>query len=138
MEKQDLEYWRELAIRNQADLENARKRFQKELAQSRERTLAQIIKELFATIDTLQYSVDHNVEGAEFVSFQLHAALGNLGVEAYDPTGEIFDPRLHEAVSVQKAEAETEDGTILTCLQRGYSLKDSNLRPARVVVAGGG
>ena len=60
--------------------------------------------------------------------------LGNAGVEAFDPTGEKFDPEEHEALSVQPAEG-TESGVVLETVEKGYRLDGQVLRPARVVVS---
>jgi len=58
----------------------------------------------------------------------------NAGVEAFDPTGEPFDPQLHEALSTQPAEG-TGPGVVLETVEKGYRLNGQVLRPARVVVS---
>ena len=55
-------------------------------------------------------------------------------MESFDPTGERFDPQLHEALSTQPAEG-AEAGIVLETLQKGYRLNGQVLRPAQVVVS---
>jgi molecular chaperone GrpE len=74
------------------------------------------------------------VRGVELVLEELRGKLGNAGVEAFDPTGEKFDPKLHEALSAQSAEG-TEPGLVIETLEKGYRLNGQVLRPARVVVS---
>jgi molecular chaperone GrpE len=66
----------------------------------------------------------------------VRAALDRLGVERFDPTGEAFDPRLHEAVARQPS-GEVAEGHILEVYQPGYRLKGRLVRPATVVVSFG-
>ncbi len=61
-------------------------------------------------------------------------ACESAGVEAFDPTGEPFDPQLHEALSTQPAEG-TEPGVVVETLSKGYRLNGQVLRPAKVVVS---
>ena len=58
----------------------------------------------------------------------------SAGVESFDPTGEKFDPQLHEALSTQPAEG-TESGVVLETVEKGYRLDGQVLRPAKVVVS---
>ena len=74
------------------------------------------------------------MRGVELVLEELRGTLGSAGVEAFDPTGEKFDPELHEALSAQPAEG-TEPGVVLETLEKGYRLDGQVLRPARVVVS---
>ena len=57
------------------------------------------------------------------------------GVESYDPTGERFDPAVHEAISTKPAEDGGDSGMVVETLERGYRLDGQVLRPARVVVS---
>ena len=74
------------------------------------------------------------MKGVGLVLDELRGKLGGAGVEAFDPTGERFDPQLHEALSAQPAEG-TEAGVVLETLQKGYRLNGQVLRPAKVVVS---
>jgi molecular chaperone GrpE len=73
--------------------------------------------------------------GVEMVLGGLRETLSRNGVEAVDPKGEKFDPHRHEALSTQPAEG-TESGVVVEVLQKGYTLGDHLIRPARVVVSG--
>ncbi len=64
----------------------------------------------------------------------MRSTLRAAGVEDFDPTGERFDPELHEALSTQAQEG-SEAGIVLETVQRGYRLNGQVLRPARVVVS---
>jgi molecular chaperone GrpE len=70
----------------------------------------------------------------EMVLGGLRETLKRNGVEAVDPKGEKFDPNHHEALSTQPVEG-TESGTVVEVLQKGYTLGDQLVRPARVVVS---
>jgi molecular chaperone GrpE len=62
------------------------------------------------------------------------AALARVGIEPFSPTGEQFDPQVHEAVAHQPGEGAT-SGTVIEVYQQGYRLGELVLRPARVLVA---
>ena len=72
--------------------------------------------------------------GVALVHSEIVGALRTAGVESFDPAGEKFDPSLHEALSARPAEDGEEAGVVAETLQRGYSLGDVLIRPARVVV----
>ena len=74
------------------------------------------------------------VAGIKLVHADMVAALARVGIEGFSPVGERFDPQYHEAVAQMPAEG-AEPGTIVEVYQRGYTLGDSIIRPARVVVA---
>jgi molecular chaperone GrpE len=74
------------------------------------------------------------VAGIKLVHADMVAALARVGIESYSPQGEPFDPQHHEAVAQMPTEG-AEPGTIVEVYQRGYTLGDSIIRPARVVVA---
>jgi molecular chaperone GrpE len=135
-----------LAQRTQADFENYRKRASREAAAAQTRGVIKLAKELLPAIDDLDRAltaaqevaegVDNPlVEGIKLVHADMFAALARVGIEAYSPRGERFDPQHHEAMAQQPAD-DVEPGTIVEVYQRGYALGDSVIRPARVVVAG--
>jgi molecular chaperone GrpE len=65
---------------------------------------------------------------------ELHSRLENAGVESFDPTGEKFDPQLHEALSTRPADG-TESGVVVETVEKGYRLNGQVLRAAKVVVS---
>ena len=135
----------ELAQRTKADFENYRKRAARESAAAAERGVAKLARELLPAIDNLDRAlaaagVEQNgsegtlADGIKLVQADLMAALARVGIEPYSPEGEKFDPQRHEAMAQQPVEG-AESGTIVEVYQRGYTLGDAVLRPARVVVA---
>jgi molecular chaperone GrpE len=133
----------ELAQRTKADFENYRKRVARETAAALARGKAELARELLPAIDNLeralaagQDAAAHKalVEGVAMVRDELHSRLRAAGVESFDPTGEKFDPQVHEAISV-KPEEGTEAGVVVETVEKGYRLDGQVLRPARVVVS---
>jgi molecular chaperone GrpE len=129
-----------LAQRTQADFENYRRRVARESALAQERGVVKLAKELLPALDNLDRALeaadqdDPLLQGVRLVREELSAALGRVGIESFSPTGEIFDPSLHEAVVHQPVEGVT-SGTVAEVYQPGYRLRDHVIRPARVVVA---
>ena len=129
-----------LAQRTQADFENYRKRAAKEIAAAEARGMAKLARELLPALDNLALALEADASGDDFVAgirlvhAELHAALERLGIEAYSPQGERFDPNVHEAMARQPVEG-AEPGTIVEVYQQGYRMNGVVLRPARVVVA---
>jgi molecular chaperone GrpE len=130
-----------LAQRTQADFENYRKRAAREAALAQERGIAKLAKELLPAIDNLDRALKAAseeqsplAEGIKLVHTDLLSALQRVGVEAFSPEGEPFDPQLHEAVAQAPIDG-AEPGTVAEVFQQGYRLGDTVLRPARVLVA---
>ena|SRR5919108_1764078 len=133
----------ELAQRTKADFENYRKRVAKESAAALARGKADLARELLPALDNLERALDTGrdpsaygalVAGVAMVRDELHGRLEAAGVESFDPTGEKFDPQLHEALSIKPGEG-TESGVILETVQKGYRLDGQVLRAAKVVVS---
>jgi molecular chaperone GrpE len=133
----------ELARRTKADFENYRKRVGKDTSEALARGKADLARQLLPAIDNLERALAvgeeasaHRalVEGVAMVRDELHSRLAAAGVEAFDPTGERFDPQLHEALSTQSAEG-TEPGVVLETVEKGYRLNGQVLRAAKVVVS---
>ena len=128
----------ELAQRKQAEFENFRKRMAAQGTQAEARGVARVAKELLAPLDHLALAVEHADDEhrppLEALYQEFLTALGRLGVEAFAPLGEAFDPTLHEAMAQHPVEG-AEPGTVAEVFQAGYRLNDTILRPARVVVA---
>jgi molecular chaperone GrpE len=131
-----------LAQRTQADFENYRKRVARDSALAEDRGLSRLARELLPALDNLEralasaeQSEHHLAEGIRLVQTELAGALARVGIEAYSPAGERFDPEQHEAMAQQPVEG-AEPGTVVEVYQQGYRLNGAILRPARVVVAG--
>jgi molecular chaperone GrpE len=128
----------ELAKRKQAEFENFRKRMAAHGAQSEARGVTRVAKELLAPLDHLGLAVEHADEASraplESLRQEFITALARVGVEAFAPLGEAFDPTQHEAMAQQPAEG-AESGTVTEVFQAGYRMGETIIRPARVVVA---
>ena len=133
----------ELARRTKADFENYRKRVAKDTSEATARGRADLARQLLPAIDNLERALAAGeeasahralVEGVAMVRDELHSRLADAGVEAFDPTGERFDPQVHEALSTQPAEG-TEPGIVLETVEKGYRLNGQVLRAAKVVVS---
>ena len=129
-----------LAQRTQADFENYRKRMARENAAAVDRGMAKLAKELLPAIDHLELALkaaeghEDVVKGFAMVAGELQAALARVGIQAFSPAGEPFDPNEHEAMASQPREG-AESGTVVEVYQSGYRINGAVLRPARVVVA---
>jgi molecular chaperone GrpE len=136
----------ELAKRTKADFENYRRRMSSELQGASLRGKAELIREVVPVMDDLERAIeaagldpegdseDGLAHGVLLVFRSLRETLSRNGVEAVNPTGEKFDPTLHEALSTVEADG-IESGTVVETMQKGYRLGDQLVRPARVVVA---
>jgi|HubBroStandDraft_3_1064219.scaffolds.fasta_scaffold13387_4 molecular chaperone GrpE len=129
-----------LAQRTQADFENYRKRVARDAAQAQERGVAKLAKELLPALDNLDRALDAAEEedpllaGVRLVRSEIAAALARVGIEAFAPLGEPFDPNRHEAMVQQPVEGAA-SGTVAEVYQNGYRMGEAIIRPARVLVA---
>jgi molecular chaperone GrpE len=143
--RQEMERWKDLALRGQAELENFRKRMAREKADAIKFGNTSLLEDLFPIIDNFRFGLEaarqeseNSVvfQGMSMVMKQLTDFLVNQGVTEFGEAGEVFDPNLHEAVQLEFSET-LPDGRILTTLRRGYRLQDRVLRAANVVVSKG-
>jgi molecular chaperone GrpE len=132
-------------LRKQAELENFRKRTQKEKEDLRQYAAENLIRSLLPTLDGFERALQHRdpsvpaayYQGLELIYRELREVLGRAGLAPIDTAGQIFDPHLHQAVETVNAPGRREH-EIVEELQRGYKLKGKLLRPAIVKVAVGG
>lgn len=122
--KEYLDGWQ----RAQADFVNIRKRDEEAKQEFLKFAKADIILQLMPVLDSLELAGEH----AGPVRKQLLQILKQNGLEELDPKGEVFDPRLHEAVGSVKTEDKNEDHKILEVMQKGYILSGKIIRPAKV------
>lgn len=135
------EHW-DRYLRTAAELENVRKRAARDVENAHKFALERFGKELLAVRDTLEMglaaadgaSVESLLEGKNATLKLLATIMQQFGIEEVDPAGEPFDPELHEAISMQPAD-EVEPGSVVTVVQKGYTLNGRLLRPAMVIVA---
>jgi molecular chaperone GrpE len=136
----------DLAKRTKADFENYRKRMGAEVQVAAGRGKAEVVRDVLPVLDDLERAIqaagldpegdsdDGLAHGVLLVFRSLRETLVRNGIEAVEPTGERFDPNLHEALSKQQADG-AEAGTVIETMQKGYRLGEQLIRPARVVVA---
>lgn len=136
--------FKDLALRAKADFENYRKRADKRVAETRGVAVAGVIRELLPVVDNLDRAVeaagavadgDAFAEGVRLVHADLHSVLDRLGLTQQDPTGEVFDPNFHQAISQAPATDTQPAGTVVETVQKGFLLGEVVVRPASVVVA---
>jgi molecular chaperone GrpE len=130
-----LEEQREQMLRAVAEADNARKRAQAESATAQKYALERFANGLLPVIDSLEAAVKSaDLSGVELVLRQLLGALEKASIREINPApGERFDPYRHHAMMA--VESRSEPNTIVSVMQKGYSLADRVLRPALVSVA---
>jgi molecular chaperone GrpE len=130
-------------LRAVADLENFRKRARKEQQDAVAFTTAAVFREILPVLDNLDRALEAArnspseealLEGVELIRKQLCSVLEKHGVQPIEAVGKRFDPLWHEAVG-QQPTREVEEGTILEETEKGYSVGERILRPAKVIVA---
>ena len=134
---------RDTSLRVRAELENVRRRAERDVANAHRYGLERFVNEFLPVRDSLELGVsaagdDADAarvrEGMELTLKLMASAFEKLGIEVVDPAGQPFDPDLHQAMSMQDGEGR-ESGTVLTVVQKGYRLNERLVRPALVVVA---
>ncbi|PKD38600.1 nucleotide exchange factor GrpE [Methylomonas sp. Kb3] len=132
------------AIRTMAEMENLKKRVQKDLDDERKYGLAKFAKELLSVLDSLELGLQAATgdspeivklrEGSELTIKQFESVFAKFNIETVDPIGQAFNPELHQAMVMQPS-ATAQPNTVLNVFQKGYVLNGRLLRPAMVVVA---
>ena len=132
---------RDSVLRERADLENQRRRLQRDLEQARRFANEKLLNELLPIYDGLERGLTVEVsdvatmrEGINLTLKELLRIAQNNGLVQVDPLGQPLDPERHHAVSMVEAAGQA-PGTVVTVLQKGYVLNDRLLRPALVAVA---
>ncbi len=131
----------DLYLRAQADVQNARRRADDEIAKSRKFAVEGFAESLLPVLDSLEAglaipnaTIEQIREGSEATLRQLKSALErNKVIEVAPAAGTKFDPAQHQAISMVPAEQEA--NTVVTVLQKGYLIAERVLRPALVTVA---
>jgi molecular chaperone GrpE len=132
-------------MRSVAELDNVRKRARRDAAQSEQRGVARLARELLPALDNLDRAIKaaeahpessdpELIGGIELVQQELLAAFSRAGITRDTALGEAFNPHQHEAVAQQPAEGQAA-GTVIEVYEHGYLLGDEVLRAAKVVVA---
>lgn len=140
------ENWNQL-LRVRAEMENVRRRAERDVEQARRYGLEKLASELLAVRDSLEMGVnaaydegadvDKLREGSELTLRMMVQAMEKFNIQELNPIGEKFDPERHEAMAAQES-AQYEPNTVIQVIQKGYLLDDRLLRPAMVIVARAG
>ena len=132
---------RDLYMRSQAELENARRRAEKNIENAHKYALEKFAIELLGVKDSLELGLGTEdadaqklKEGTELTLKMLVQVMEKFAIEAVNPLGETFDPNLHQAMSMQES-SEHKPNTVIAVMQKGYTLNDRLLRPAMVMVS---
>jgi molecular chaperone GrpE len=126
--KEHLDNWQ----RAQAEFINLRKRDEEAQSQFVKFAKSSILEELIPVLDSFTLALSHGHKDVEPIYNQLLSILKSHNLSLIDPAGELFDPRLHEAVGMVETNKEEEDHKVLDVFQKGYLLGDKVLRPAKV------
>jgi molecular chaperone GrpE len=140
--EENLRQQREQYLRAAAELDNVRKRAQRDIESAHRYALERFASELLPVRDSLELGVRNGassdpqsvIAGQEATLKLLERAFEKFSIKQIDPSGQPFDPALHEAVLMQAAPNATPN-SVLQVVQSGYELNGRLLRPARVVVA---
>ncbi len=137
------EHWDKF-VRASAELDNARRRYEREVDNARKYALDRFAAELLPVRDSLELGLAAAVdpqagltklrEGMELTVKLFGDVLQKFGVEAVDPAGSPFDPNLHQALSTQPRD-DVPANTVITVVQKGYTLNGRLVRPALVMVS---
>ncbi|VAW69947.1 Heat shock protein GrpE [hydrothermal vent metagenome] len=142
-ERKATENWDQL-LRTKAEMDNIRRRTQKDLENAHKFALEKFISELLAVKDSLELGIDAAsqegarveslLEGSQMTLSMLSGVFEKFNVLELNPQGEKFNPDHHQAMTMQPS-AEHEPNTVITVMQKGYLLNDRLVRPAMVMVS---
>ena len=135
----------DLLLRTRAEIDNIRRRTEQDVEKAHKFALEKFAKDILNTIDNLERALatpanieDESIkalfDGVELTLKELLATVARFGVEPVGVVGEVFNPDLHQAISMQPTDG-FESNQITTVLQKGYLLNGRVIRPAMVMVA---
>jgi molecular chaperone GrpE len=137
-------------LRAKAEMENLRRRTDRELENAHKYAVEKFAKELLVVIDSLELGIQAAVgiqatdnedpevvklrEGSELTLKLFADLMDKFNIKAFGELGEPFDPEFHQAMATQPSQ-ETEPDTVVQIMQKGYQMHDRLLRPALVIVS---
>ena len=138
----EIEHYKSIAQRAQADLVNYRNRATQEIEETKRIVQFGLLSRFISIVDDLERAIENLPEdsqnewseGVALVLRNLEKILELEGVVQIESLGKPFDPREHEALLYEE-NTETEDGLIINVIQQGYRLNERVIRPARVIVS---
>jgi len=135
--------FRDQYLRAAAELENVRRRAERDVENAHKYGIERFARELLAVADSMEMGLDAArqsessaavAEGFEATLRLLQAVFEKFGITRMDALGKPFDPHWHEAMTTQSS-GDAEPDSVLAVVQTGYRIHDRPLRPARVIVA---
>lgn len=143
-EQKTNQHW-ERILRMQAENENMNRRVERDIANAHKYALEKFATELLPIVDSLELCIvsvpedmktaaESVTEGVKLTLKMFYAAFEKFGIKQVDPLGETFDPEFSQAISMQY-DPKAAPGSVISVLQKGYTLNNRLLRPALVVVA---
>src|SRR5512139_415578 len=127
-------------LRAKADAENIRRRAQEDVSKAQKFAVERFSNEMLAVMDSLQAglavqttTVESFKSGMELTLKQLASVFEKFNIKEINPVGEKFDAHKHQAIGM--VDSEQEPNTVVSVMQKGYTLNDRVLRPALVMVA---
>jgi molecular chaperone GrpE len=141
----DLDRFRDLALRSQADFENYKKRAAREKEEAIKYANGALLERLMPIVDNFELGLEAArgegenspvFSGMSMVLKQLMDFLTEQGLQPIDSAGQKFDPNLHEAIAHEPSE-QFPEGVVIRQMRRGYRMKNRLLRPSSVVVSSG-
>jgi molecular chaperone GrpE len=150
--KAEVEAYKDRALRALAEVENVRKRLERERDEARTYSVTRFARDMLTVADNLNRalaafspevraktddSVKAVLDGVEATARELSAALARHGVKPIEAQGQRFDPNLHQAIAEVPA-PDAQPGTVVNVVQQGYLIGDRLLRPAMVTIAKAG
>ena len=133
----------EESLRTRAEVDNIRKRAERDVAAAHKYGLERLVQELLPVKDSMDMGLAAATAATEIESLREGMALtakmfsdffDKLNIVEVDPAGERFDPEFHQAMTTEES-VEHEPGTVVRVMQKGYSLNERLVRPALVVVS---
>ncbi len=135
---------KEQVLRSQAEAQNARRRAEQDVEKAHKFGQEKLLQDLLPVVDNLERALSAMdtedpelkavVEGIQLTHKSFIDALAKYKVESVDPTGEPFDPELHQAMTMVP-NPDVEPNTVIEVFQKGYTLHGRLVRPAMVVVS---
>lgn len=130
-------------LKEKADLQNVKKRLEKERITERKYAAMSICKKLVSPLDNFELALSHPIEdeavknflqGFKMIQDQIKKELESEGVSEIDALNEEYDPNFHQAIMTEKQDG-TDANTVIEVLQKGYMFKDRVVRPAIVKIS---
>ena len=143
--KSEAEKYRDMALRAEAEMQNLRRRSERDVQNAHKFGAERLIQNLLPVVDSLEKAVeasqqaetaedDPQLEGLKLCLKLFTDVLIKEGIEVVEPMGQPFDPNVHEALSIIE-NPDMEPNTVMAVIQKGYRLHERLVRPAMVMVS---